>query len=52
MKYRRNIYNVEQIFSVQNKDTNAASYDHLTSGQRNLVPCNKSLFMHSASNIH
>ena len=52
MKYRMNIYNVEQIFSIQNIDTNGASYDHSTSGQRNLVLCNKFLFMHSASDIH
>ena len=39
MKYRMNMYNVEQIFSIQNKDTNGASYDHATSSQRNLVLC-------------
>ena len=26
MKYKMNIYNMEQIFSIQNKDTNSASY--------------------------
>ena len=26
MKYRMNIYNMEQIFNIQNKDTNGASY--------------------------